>query len=183
MNKLDSIHLQPDAGTSAPGGTSSPGRTSSGRSAHRPLLAPKRAFIVAGLALAVAAPTLTMAAPAVYADQAPAASQQAPATTSIPKELQKISEIDAQINKLGSSTNEIAGKIAEGKLTKEQELLFLRRSFIYDMGKTKTKPGKDAVWQDPKTADAGYERLLAFANKDQQHSDFLKWLLTDCSCT
>lgn len=133
---------------------------------------------VMGLALAMAA-LPSMAVVPAYAAEEPALSQTAAQTTQMPAALQKIEEIDAQIAKLGATPTDIAKNLAAGKLTRDQELLFLRRSFIYDMGKMKVANGNQTGWKDPNGADDGYNRLVEFAQKDQNHATFLQWLLTD----
>lgn len=107
-----------------------------------------------------------------------AADANAPATTKLPEALNKVADIDARIKALGS-TEAVAEKIAQGTLPREDELLFLQRSLVVDAGKQKKKVGSSVGWQAPESPDAGYERLLAFANENQHNSDFLQWLLSD----
>ena len=139
----------------------------------------RRLAVVAGLALSVGLPTLGMTClPAIAAAAPqPAAQQDAaggiasdkypeqpkhqpdnlPEFKKLPAELKTVAELDAAIAQLGSPT-EVAQQIKDGTLPQEKQKLFLQRSLVQD---------------------AGYDALKSFAQKSQDHSDFLQWLLSD----
>ena len=140
----------------------------------------RRVWAVAGLTFAFGAMPV-----AVYATEAaapgasvqPVAAQQG-TVAELPAALETIDAIDGKIAQIGPVA-QVAKQLAEGKLSREQEMLFLRRKLIYDAGRVKTGENNSAKWEEPKTPNAGYDALASFARESPENARFLQWLLSD----
>lgn len=149
------------------------------------LIGRRRLWLAAGLTIALGSFPVAALADQQAPLSTPVAAAEQPQQVTLPKGLERVEEIDAKIKKMGSVA-EVARKLQTGStanagaaLTQEEEMLFLRRSLIYDAGYTKVGTDNRASWIAPKHEDDGYNALVKFVQKGADNAKFLEWLLND----
>lgn len=149
------------------------------------LIGRRRLWLAAGLTIALGSFPVAALADQQAPLSTPVAAAEQPQQVTLPKGLEHVEEIDAKIKKMGSVA-EVARKLQTGStvnagaaLTQEEEMLFLRRSLIYDAGYTKVGTDNRASWIAPKHEDDGYNALVKFVQKGADNAKFLEWLLND----